>query len=105
MRMDFHLDGAPMYKRTIVTLTGLLLILVSVPMLLESVSAASPVITDNTSTTATTGDSFTFTADVTDSDGDLSTVYVDRYFGTGSMNTFNLNLSSGNTYTYTITIP
>jgi len=59
-----------------------------------------PVITDNTPATATTGDSFTFTADVTDNMA-VSDVYVEYWYGTGEHT--NVSMEEGS-YVKTIVV-
>jgi len=64
------------------------------------VDVTPPTIEDLTPTTATTGDRFTFTADVTDN-VNVSNVYVEYWYGTGSHTNVSME---GGSYIKTITI-
>lgn len=61
--------------------------------------------TDNTSTKGTTGETFTFSQDVTDSESGLEYVQVEYWYGSGSHTTVAMNEDSGDTYTKEITLP
>ncbi|MCD6573662.1 MAG: right-handed parallel beta-helix repeat-containing protein, partial [Thermoplasmata archaeon] len=63
-----------------------------------------PSINDNTPSTATTGDPFTFNASVVDNIG-VSNVYVEYWYGTGSHTNVSMNNVAGDYYEYDITIP
>lgn len=63
-----------------------------------------PAIIDNSPSTAYTGDSYTFSVDVSDSNG-ISTVYVEYWFGSGSHTNVSMTHTGGNTWETTITIP
>ncbi len=62
-----------------------------------------PVITDNSPSSATTGDSYTFSADVTDN-VQVSSVRVEYWYGTGSHTNRSMSNTGGNTWEYTMTI-
>lgn len=63
-----------------------------------------PTIIDNSPPTAYTGDSYTFSADVSDSNG-ISTVHVEYWFGGGSHTNVSMSHTGGNTWETTITVP
>ena len=63
-----------------------------------------PTIVDNSPSNAYTGDSYTFSASVTDSDG-ISAVYVEYWFGSGSHINVSMSNTDGNTWTKEIAIP
>ena len=64
----------------------------------------APAITDNSPSTATTGDPYTFSADVTDNI-EVGEVDVEYWFGTGTHSNETMTNTGGNTWEYTITIP
>ncbi len=62
-----------------------------------------PQITDTTSGSPTTGDSFTFSAEVTDNIA-VDSVYVEYWFDSGSHNNESMSNTGGNTWEHTIIV-
>jgi hypothetical protein len=75
----------------------------SEPLIVTIIEIQLPQIVDNTPTIGYTGDSFTFNTTVTD-DTQVSTVWVEYWYGAGSHTSVKMNNVAGNYWEKTITI-
>ena len=88
---------------TLILLIGIILLFNWIAENVTAAGANYPVINNNTNGTASTGDSFTFSADVTDN-GTVDEVYVIYWYGAGAKTNVSMTNLGGKWYEKAITL-